>query len=619
MSDFTLASMTTDPTPVSSWAQADISNAQTNRLNLENQAIIQQQQVNKSVDKNLTKAWIPTGKPNIPPVSNTPAIPASNTPTVPVSNTPAIPASNTPTVAPNTPTMSLGKSVAGNQISTPTPAPNASNNPLQPTGQPATNQAAIQPLGAARIVPPGLPDHPISNLMSSQPQLANTDAMSTDKPMYSPVQITPQGTFDRGKFIQGLIDDGHGLEALKWQNQFKLDDANTQKLKLDANIKQNADLVGKFAAFDALPDALKPEVYQQYKQEAIADGADPNQLPDTYDPNNPKDVAFVKGLAGQALSAQDRLKDQQLQTATNIKQLAENRAQTTANNNTALATAKLAEEQRHNAAIEAIGQQRNDITKNPTGNNMPAGGDYSKPLPNPTEEQVAQGAALGNAIPRNYKDPQSMYRIQARALAVYGQQHNGDTSGFAGMPQAVKSWAPGGKNAQTITNLDTATGHIAHLGSLITALNNGNVAAINSVANTVETDLGLSAAPNNYNALVSIAVPEVLKVAKGAGVINQDEYNNLSTQARASNSPKLMQGFVDTLKHIMASRIQALEPQYEQAHPGGSITDILRPDTVATFSQPGMPFYNQKRVNPANGKTYYRHADGNLYLQPPPQ
>lgn len=201
------------------------------------------------------------------------------------------------------------------------------------------------------------------------------------------------------------------------------------------------------------------------------------------------------------------------------------------------------------------------------------------PLPDPGMEAIAQAIARGDQPPQDYsvRNPAGKL-INARAAIIAG----GDLIGKTGVEErkaGKMEFSPKGTAGKSLIALDTATGHLAHLQDLGTALQNGDVQAINRVSNYFQTQTGVPGA-NNFELVKNFVIPEIIKTAKGAGQITEGEEKQLSKLIGDMSSPEQIQGFVSQASHIMGSKIQALNPVYQRYFgQEASVGDRLRPET----------------------------------------
>ena len=216
--------------------------------------------------------------------------------------------------------------------------------------------------------------------------------------------------------------------------------------------------------------------------------------------------------------------------------------------------------------------------------------DMAAPLKDPGEEALAQAIARKEQSPivPSTRNPRANV-INGRAAAINGGVLPGSATVHE-QQAGMMAFGPKGQQGQTIQSIDTAAGHITRGEELIRGLANGDMQSVNAASNWFKTHIQGSPNVTNFEGVRSFVIPEVLKVAKGSGVITESEEKNLRAIASSASSPAQLQGFYTELKHIMASRAQALQPTFERYFPGQSIADRLRPDTRAMFSKLGVSF-----------------------------
>ena len=206
--------------------------------------------------------------------------------------------------------------------------------PVQPDGlaaalQDRPSQAAPQPpninyqSAASTPVPiPSMPsvasptadssiaNHSAAQALYSQGNQADTTGSVAPNPTHADTQITPAGTLDRNKFYQSLANSGHAELIPEFQTKFLQADQSAQQAKVEQAIRSHAQFAAGIAAFQSLPDSMKPAAYQQELAGLHAQGVDISSLPSEYDPQNPDTVARVASLASDATTALDKLKAQ---------------------------------------------------------------------------------------------------------------------------------------------------------------------------------------------------------------------------------------------------------------------------------------------------------------------
>lgn len=133
-----------------------------------------------------------------------------------------------------------------------------------------------------------------------------------------------------------------------------------------------------------------------------------------------------------------------------------------------------------------------------------------------------------------------------------------------------------GKQGDTVRSFNVAYAHADVLGSLIEALGNGDVQALNSARQRYEEEFG-SPAPTNFDAVKGIFADEVNKAAVGgAGALGDRE--ELRANISRYGSPEQLQGAVDTYKSLIVGQLQGTQRQYEQATGRKDFERFLSPE-----------------------------------------
>lgn len=119
-----------------------------------------------------------------------------------------------------------------------------------------------------------------------------------------------------------------------------------------------------------------------------------------------------------------------------------------------------------------------------------------------------------------------------------------------------------GKQGDQTRSFNTAAAHLDMLSNLTDALNTGDVKLINSAANAVKTQLGLSAAPTNFDSARQLVANEIIKATSGTGggVFDREEVQkNLSS----ASSPAVLHSAIDNVyKPAIRGQLESLEQQY---------------------------------------------------------
>lgn len=128
-----------------------------------------------------------------------------------------------------------------------------------------------------------------------------------------------------------------------------------------------------------------------------------------------------------------------------------------------------------------------------------------------------------------------------------------------------------GTDARTIQALNNATNHLATLGHLADALDNGNIPLANRIGNAWASATG-KAAPTNFNAAKQLVAGELVKAVTGAGgaLGDREEYQKALSSIQ---SPAQLRGAIATVKDLLGSQLHTLELKYNV---GTGRTDFAR-------------------------------------------
>lgn len=116
---------------------------------------------------------------------------------------------------------------------------------------------------------------------------------------------------------------------------------------------------------------------------------------------------------------------------------------------------------------------------------------------------------------------------------------------------------------KTTTAFNVATGHLALLSQLADAMDNGDVKQINAVSNRAQTELGLSSAPTNMDALKQLVSGEIVKATTGAAGALGDR-DTIQHNIGTANSPKLIKDAIHQVYlPAIKSQLEGIEKRYE--------------------------------------------------------
>jgi len=261
-------------------------------------------------------------------------------------------------------------------------------------------------------------------------------------------------------------------------------------------------------------------------------------------------------------------------------------------------TAALEEQKRHNLKSEEAAliaaRKPNAIMMAAQNDAAMDGFDPSKPMADPSAEAQAHLWGSWERKPPEIttRTPLNQKRAVARAnyLAISQYGHESGLPGDADVSDVVagrKEYGPAGVTGRQITAAATATRHLNFLEKLGDALNNNDVQLANRVKQEIAKATG-GAAPTNYAAASAMVVPEVLKAAKGAGVIGEAEETRLLKANSNISSPAQIKGFINTMAHLMGDRLTSMQPNYAKYNRNGSIAERLDPDVRVLMGKYGI-------------------------------
>lgn len=136
-----------------------------------------------------------------------------------------------------------------------------------------------------------------------------------------------------------------------------------------------------------------------------------------------------------------------------------------------------------------------------------------------------------------------------------------DASEFP-VKQKLRNEFTSGTTGQNINSINTAIGHLYVLSQYSKALGNSNIVPLNTATNTVETAFG-NPKVTNFNETANAVSGELAKVFKANGATDS-EIAQFQKGLNSSMSPAQLQGTINTAIALMASRLNALQTQYEQ-------------------------------------------------------
>ena len=132
--------------------------------------------------------------------------------------------------------------------------------------------------------------------------------------------------------------------------------------------------------------------------------------------------------------------------------------------------------------------------------------------------------------------------------------------------QALMKSATSGDIGKNITAFNTAISHAQQLSQAADALSNGDLPTLNKLGNALGYQFG-SDKTTNFNVIKNALSGEISKVFKG-GEATDAEIKAVQEPFSSANSPAQLKGAIDNAIHLMNSKRDALQQQYQQGMQG---------------------------------------------------
>lgn len=132
--------------------------------------------------------------------------------------------------------------------------------------------------------------------------------------------------------------------------------------------------------------------------------------------------------------------------------------------------------------------------------------------------------------------------------------------------QALMKSATSGDIGKNVTAFNTAIAHANQLSQAASALDNSDMPTLNKIGNALGYQFG-SDKTTNFNVIKNALSGEISKVFKG-GEATDAEIKAVQEPFSAANSPAQLKGAIDNAIHLMNSKRDALQQQYQQGLQG---------------------------------------------------
>lgn len=191
------------------------------------------------------------------------------------------------------------------------------------------------------------------------------------------------------------------------------------------------------------------------------------------------------------------------------------------------------------------------------------GDDYLATLP-PARARLVKAIAEGDAA---MPTGRSSTTKSGQALMEQVLQYDPSASAITLQTrQATRKAFTSGTPSVNINAMNTTIGHLTTLSKDIDALDNGNIGALNKVAQFVQTNAGNTkkqVAVRNFEVTKHAVASEIVKVFRGSNGAVPDVQAQLE-QLNSANSPAELHAAVGTLLDLMQSKLESLGEQYTQ-------------------------------------------------------
>jgi hypothetical protein len=164
---------------------------------------------------------------------------------------------------------------------------------------------------------------------------------------------------------------------------------------------------------------------------------------------------------------------------------------------------------------------------------------------------------------------------------------NYDRNNFGAVKKMEDEFASSkpGSAGGNLLSFNTATGHLAQLYDASQALQNGDVQALNGIANRLSAQFGSRVAPN-FEAIKGVLVGELGRLMKQSAP-DVEEMAQISKSLSQANSPEQFKGVVQQYAHAMLQKGLPLVRKYAD-YTGELPPSTFDPQTLATFQKLGI-------------------------------
>jgi hypothetical protein len=197
--------------------------------------------------------------------------------------------------------------------------------------------------------------------------------------------------------------------------------------------------------------------------------------------------------------------------------------------------------------------------------------DFIKTLPPPVASQVKALAEGRMAFPQGAALRSDYWQNMLQNVAKYDPSF--DAVNYNARSKTRADFTSG-KAAQQVNAINTVIGHLSGLSDAAEALNNSDIPAFNSIANSISKATG-SPKVTNFDTIKKAVSDEVTRVWRQSGGSEAD-IQAAQKNLDASGSPAQLRGAIATYADLLESKLGSLNEQYRQGM-GTDKIDMITP------------------------------------------
>ncbi len=189
-------------------------------------------------------------------------------------------------------------------------------------------------------------------------------------------------------------------------------------------------------------------------------------------------------------------------------------------------------------------------------------------------ESQAQAIANGTAAPLTGRAGSAGLGSEIMAR-VYQINPKYDASVYEPRVKTLESFTSG-KDSATVQSLNNATQHLAQLGGMVDALNNGDNHTLNRIGNLWAQEFG-GTAPTDFSAVKQMVAGELTKVIAG-GAGGEGDRQQAAAWLDSANSPVQLKSAIEKVKGLLGSQFHTLQNKYQVGTGRNDFEKLVLPD-----------------------------------------